>query len=605
LTALRIRRALFAAALLAALCALAPAGAGARQPSRVDGRYIVVYKSSVSSVNRETDQRERRDGFETRFRYGHALKGFAARLNAAQVRRLEADPEVASVTPDFKVHALGSVPLAAGEPAPPTGVRRIEAGTGSTVREASTVSVAVIDTGVDLSHPDLNAVSGKNCVSSDPSAAAQDDNGHGTHVAGTIGAQNQGSGVTGVAPGTKIYAVKVLDSTGSGTSSQVICGIDWVTANAAANNIKVANMSLGGSGPRLGSCPSSGDPEHDAICRSTGVGVTYSVAAGNSGWDYDYAPVPDTPAAYPEALTVTAVSDSDGSGGATGGAPTCRTGEVDDKYASFSNYAATAGGQAHTIAAPGVCITSTWMGGGYNTISGTSMATPHMTGAVALCLGENGASGPCTGHTPAEIIGMLRDNAANHTSGTPGFGFTGDPLHSPVSGRYYGYLDWSGDPGSIAQPPPPPPVTSYTRPPGSTTIQSGSLAGGSAASLADADSAYYQVNSTNSKTRTTAWYGTFAGTPSTLKNLKVTYQGSNSRSCSQTVAIYNARTGSWVTLDSRTVGTTETRIADLPATGTLSDYVSSAGDLRVRVRCTTTAGTFVASGNQLQITYDN
>jgi subtilisin family serine protease len=604
--AVRFRPSAFAAAIFATAAAAAaalPAAAGAA-PTSANGRYIVLYKSSVSSVNQATDARERRDGFSSRFRYGHALKGFAATLTAGQVRSLEADSSVASVTPDYPVQATASGPLLAGETAP-TGIRRVEAATTTTAHGASSVNVAVIDTGVDLSHPDLNAVSGTNCVS--PGSPAQDDNGHGTHVSGTIAAKNTGSGVVGMAPGTKVYAVKVLNSAGSGTQSQVICGIDWVAANAAALNIKVANMSLGGSGTALDSCPNTADPEHKAICNATNAGVTFAVAAGNSARGFDNASTPDVPAAYPEALTVTAISDSDGTSGGTGGAPGCRTTEADDKYASFSNWAATTAGQNHTIAAPGTCIYSTWMGGGYNTISGTSMATPHIVGAVALCFGEDGASGPCTGMTPAQVVQQIRADAQSHTSSTPAYGFTGDPLHSPLAGRYYGYLDWSAVPGSGTPPPPPPPppATTVTAAPGSATVQSGSQRSGTAASLASADSSYYQVDSTTSKTRTSAWYGTFSGVPSTLANLRVTYQGANSRSCSQTVAIYDSTTGTWVTLDTRTVGTTEVRIADLAPGGTLSRYVSSAGNLYVRARCTTTAGSFFASGNQLQITYDN
>ena len=134
------------------------------------------------------------------------------------------------------MHALALAPLAAGETVP-TGVARIEAANAREGHEASSVGVAVLDTGIDLDHPDLVAQDGKNCIAS---GSADDDNGHGTHVAGTIGARNQGAGVVGVAPGTTVYAVKVLDADGSGLWSNIICGIDWVTANAASLGIRVA-----------------------------------------------------------------------------------------------------------------------------------------------------------------------------------------------------------------------------------------------------------------------------------------------------------------------------------------------------------------------------
>ena len=376
-----------------------------------------------------------------------------------QLARVQADPNVAFVTPDRPVQAIGSVPLAPSETAP-TGVRRIGAATTTTGRQASTVNVAVIDTGIDLSHPDLNAVSGTNCVRSGQSA--QDDNGHGTHVAGTIAAKNTGAGVVGVAPGTTLYAVKVLNSAGSGTFSGVICGIDWVTANASAKNIKVANMSLGGGGANDNNCGNTNaDALHKAICNSTAAGTTYVVAAGNSAVDFSGS----VPAAYPEALTVTAMSDSDGLPGAVGGAPTCRSGELDDAYASFSNFAVAQTEMNHTIAGPGVCILSTWLSGGYNTISGTSMATPHLVGVVALCLGEVGASGPCTGLTPAQIILKLRSEAASHSNTNLGYGFTGDPNH-PVSGAYFGYLAWAG----TAPPPAPAPTATGVSPLSGTTL---------------------------------------------------------------------------------------------------------------------------------------
>jgi subtilisin len=240
-----------------------------------------------------------------------------------------------------------------------------------------------------------------------------------------------------------------------------------VTANAASLGIKVANMSLGGLAADYSNC--AGDPLHQAICNSTDAGVLYTAAAGNNGWDWG-APPPDVPAWFPEVLTVTAVADSDGAPGEAGGAPGCRPAEVDDKRASFSNFSRDADDDGHAIAAPGVCIRSTWPGGGYATLSGTSMAAPHVAGLVALCLGEGGAGGPCTGLAPADVIQKIRADV--QAQATAANGFQGDPLR-PL-GRYYGHLASAAattgltlrapDPPS-AVPPTPPEVTPAPRTP--------------------------------------------------------------------------------------------------------------------------------------------
>jgi subtilisin family serine protease len=256
--------------------------------------------------------------------------------------------------------------------------------------------IAVIDTGIDTKHPDLNVAGGVNCSTG---TNYEDGNGHGAHVAGTAAALDDGTGVVGVAPGARLWAVRVLDETGNGSWSSVICGVDWVTAHAA--DIEVANLSLAGSGDS-GNCTDGG--LRQAICRSVEAGVTYVVAAGNSRVDVSS----QVPASFPEVITVSALADFDGLPGGLGKA-TCRT-DRDDTLAAFSNY-----GTGVDLIAPGVCINSTWKGGGYNVISGTSMASPHVTGAAALYLSDH------PGATPAVVAGALK------AAGNLLWNATGDP----------------------------------------------------------------------------------------------------------------------------------------------------------------------------------
>jgi subtilisin len=396
-----------------------------------ESRVIVVLEDGAGDPGTVAAEHGRRFGARVSNVYRSALRAYAATVPSDRVGSIRADRRVEFVSPDRDVHALAQNL--------PTGIIRIEGDLSSTrsgdgAGRVGGPAVAVIDTGSGP-HSDINVVGGKNCSSG---KSYSDGNGHGTHVAGTIAARDDAAGVVGVAPGAPIYSVRVLNNSGSGSTSSVVCGIDWVAANAAARNIKVANMSLGGTGSPLGNqtCTTTTDAERKAICKATAAGVTLVVAAGNSGWDFDFAPAPDVPAAYPEVLTVTAVSDSDGKPGATGGAPTCRAGEFDDEHASFTNYAATAEGDAHTIAAPGVCIRSTWKGGAYNTISGTSMASPHVAGSATLCI----ASGACAGLGPVSIIAKLRDDAAGRSES---YGFSGDPF-GPIAGRNYGHLLYAG-----------------------------------------------------------------------------------------------------------------------------------------------------------------
>jgi subtilisin family serine protease len=411
---------------------LAPAPAAVAAGTTGPSPYIVVLNDAAGPTDTVTDALAAKYGFTPKLRYEAAVHGFSADLTSAQVTALKASGSVATIEADAAVARTGTEALAAGETVP-VGMRRIGAVTLTTAHLASTVGVAVLDTGVDLANPDLNAAEGVNCIT--PGASSKDDNGHGTNVAGTIAARNNGATVVGVAPGTRVYSVKVLGATGTGTKSQVVCGIDWVTANASALNIKVANMSIVAVGANDNNCgKTNADIEHQAICRSVAAGVTYVSAAGNAKtYMYKY-----IPAAYPEVLTVTAMTDTDGAPGAKGPAP-CSTGtrEKDDTYGTYSNYASTTIDKTHTVAGPGTCVISDKLGGGTSNYFGTSQAAPHVTGTVALCMGS-GSAGPCAGLTPAQVIAKIMADAK--ASGTTTNGFSGDPLRPISTSKYYGYL---------------------------------------------------------------------------------------------------------------------------------------------------------------------
>jgi len=347
-------------------------------------RYIVVFRDGVRDVPGLARQLTRAHRGNLRSVYRFALEGFLAELPPAAAAALAHNPNVAFVEEDQLAYAFGT----------PTGVDRIFAAANSEIGIDGIddlrvdVDVAVLDTGI-AAHPDLDIVARTDCSSilvafgwpcSD--GAGTDGNGHGTHVAGTIGAIDDGVGVVGVAPGARLHSIKVLGDDGSGSIGSIVAGIDWITARAGT--IEVANMSLG--------CECSSQAMDDAIANSVAAGITYAVAAGNS--DADAAT--HSPANHPDVITASALADFDGVPGGLG-SPTCRSDE-DDTLANFSNW-----GNEIEIAAPGVCIESTWLNGGFATISGTSMASPHVAGAAALLASMDGA-------TPASIRSTLIAN---------------------------------------------------------------------------------------------------------------------------------------------------------------------------------------------------
>ncbi|MEU8268874.1 S8 family serine peptidase [Sphaerisporangium sp. NPDC049002] len=366
---------LFASSLV---MAVSPATAAVDTSLAPAGDYIVVLRDGADpSAVANTQARSK--GATLKNVYSHALRGYSARMTAAAAADLARDPQVQFVQPDGVV-SIDAQTL-------PTGINRVDAELSPTaaingVDTRVNVDVAIIDTGIQLTHPDLNVYTAgaKNCNNG---TSANDGNGHGTHVAGTIGALDNTSTVVGVAPGARLWPVRVLNASGSGTWSQVICGIDYVTAHAS--EIEVANMSLGGLGTDDGNCGNTNaDAMHRAICAAVAAGVTFVVAAGN---ETDNA-ANHVPAAYDEVVTVSALADYNGLPGG-GAAATCANYGADDTRASFSNFGADV-----DLIAPGVCILSTWTGSGTNTISGTSMASPHVAGGAALYKATHPTAGP-------------------------------------------------------------------------------------------------------------------------------------------------------------------------------------------------------------------
>ena len=290
--------------------------------------------------------------------YGSSIEGFSVQLSSSQLEALSKDPSVKFIEQDRIVSiAQKGKPGGGGGTAPaqviPWGIEKVggfETHTGSN-------KAYILDTGIDLDHPDLNvATFGYNAFTSGRDAGSLDDgNGHGTHVAGTIAAKNNTIGVVGVAAGALVVPVKVLGATGSGSTSGVIAGVNYVGGNGQAGD--VANMSLGGG------ISSSLD---NAVINASSK-VKFVLAAGNSSADANTS----SPARAngPNIFTISAMNSS-------------------DMLASFSNY----GNPPVDFAAPGVGINSTWKGGGYNTISGTSMAAPHVAGILLLGNIRNGGT---------------------------------------------------------------------------------------------------------------------------------------------------------------------------------------------------------------------
>ena len=388
------RRALRALAVTAAAAAFAAAASTpalaaptgeiryAGAADAVSGSYVVVLKGdavgTANTLAARTAVPDRAAGLAKRYGgnvgtvWSSALTGYSAKMTPAQARRLAADPSVAYVEQDRVMTTQGTQTGATW------GLDRIDQrnlplnSTFTYPNTASNVRAYIIDTGIRTTHSDFGgrATWGTNTVDTNNT----DCNGHGTHVAGTVGGTKYG-----VAKGVRLVAVKVLNCSGSGTTAGVISGVNWVTSNAVKP--AVANMSLGGG---------ASTTLDNAVANSINSGITYALAAGNSSANA----CNSSPARVASAITVGATTST-------------------DARASYSNY-----GSCVDIFAPGSSITSAWRTSdtATNTISGTSMASPHVAGAAALVLSAN------TSYTPAQVASYLTSNATTGKVTSPGSG---------------------------------------------------------------------------------------------------------------------------------------------------------------------------------------
>ena len=356
-----INRLLYAACAVTGFAGITPALAA--PGDKIAGTYICVFNKGAVPRGNARAEAVRAAGAGLKHVYSNSIRGFSASANSAaqlqarnpHIAYCEQDQEIWAIQSDpFEFRVLGKPISPAPAQSTPWGITRVRGGSGVAPKTSGAVAF-VIDTGIDLNHPDLNTTSTlhKNFVSREDSP--MDLHGHGTHVAGTIAARNNSIGVIGVVPDAKVVAVRVLNRRGSGSNADVIAGVEYVATVGKAGD--VANMSLGGGVSQA---------LDDAVIGAASV-VKFALAAGNeseSAMNHS----PARAGGNPNDNVYTVASFAQG---------TSATDNI-DPWSSFSNF----GKPPVSVAEPGSSILSTYKGGGYASMSGTSMATPHFAGIL-------------------------------------------------------------------------------------------------------------------------------------------------------------------------------------------------------------------------------
>jgi subtilisin len=495
----------------------------------------------------------------------NSIHAIASSLSTLEIEALKKNPKIAYVEEDIVVQATEY------DSRYDWGISKIGANLVHPTNKGTGIKVAVIDTGINYLHQDLkdniDAINGWGYNFLSPGSLPIDDNGHGTHCAGIIAAALDGQVVVGVAPEAQLYGLKVLNSAGSGYTSDIIKAIDW----ACLNNIQVISMSLGAS---------VGSTALQTACDNAFLNhnIVVVAAAGNNGAAWT-----GTNILYPARYTnVIAVGATD----------------PNNARAYFSNT-----GPELDLMAPGVNILSDYIDTNPNDalnldtlfMSGTSMATPHVAGTAALVLASNEAVWQPYGFTNG-------DGTWTSAEVTKVLIGTADDLGTTGKDNLYGYGIVDADHAALI-PPPPPVIEEKTYSPTTTTITRGTIISGSVDSLSANDNVDMVVKSARvSISQTIDWYSNtkIDVAPSSVQSLTITYDGSFSKSQSQTLYLYNFASKTWQSIKTQTVGTSDATITY--TTNTPANYISAQGDIQLRTYATQrTSTSFNCNADYTQI----